>query len=228
MGSKHQLGTAAVDRWEKFAQAILDGKTGTEAVIAAGYNRKTETETQRKSIRSFAAQLRRRPEVRKILERKNTEADQHYAMRKGHRKDLLIERAEKIYNRCMQAEPVRGPNNRAKAKCGGCGAAVHEEWKFDSKGACKALEMLMIEEGMLIRKSEHIRLDLVEGTEGQIVARIVGLIMRMGERVARVIYQELEARLGPRTITIIPGGDQPAREAGEADRKLLSAAPEAG
>lgn len=195
------------ERREKFAQAWAAGMRGIEAYRTAGYSCPIKEEGQARTVRTNASRLRRTPEVAQRIEELMQKSEKDYTVRKGDRKLVLLGRAEKIYERSMQIEAVKGPNSRAQAICPGCGEKIDTEFKFDGKVACKALEMMMIEEGMLVKRTDvrHGKLDPLEGTREEIRAKIEALAEKVGYRLERVVQP----------LQLVEPGDG-ARDAGDA------------
>lgn len=110
----------------KFAKEFNKDLNGTQAAIRAGYKPgKNNT-----SAAQRAARLLRDPRVRAYrvaLIRENVE-DMTLTP------ELLQLKLLEIYNRCMQAEPVMSFEGGEWVETG--------EWKFDSKGATRAVELL--------------------------------------------------------------------------------------
>lgn len=113
-------------RARKFAEEFNKDLNGTQAAIRAGY----KPGKGNASAAQRSARLLRDPRVRAYrvaLIRENVE-DMTLTP------ELLQLKLLEIYNRCMQAEPVMAFEGGEWVETG--------EWKFDSKGATRAVELL--------------------------------------------------------------------------------------
>ena len=109
---------------ERFCAEYMIDRNGTAAAIRAGYSEK--------SAASTASRLLRRDDVQaRVME---LQAEQ--CRRLGVNADRLVIEAMEIYARCMAREPVMEWDAEAKAY------VESGEWKFDSRGAAKALELI--------------------------------------------------------------------------------------
>ena len=124
--SSAELAAFLDDKARKFAEEFNKDLCGTQAAIRAGY----KPGKSNASAARCAARLLRDPRVRAYriaLIRENAE-DMTITP------ELLQLKLLEIYNRCMQAEPVMAFEDGEWIETG--------EWKFDSKGATRAVELL--------------------------------------------------------------------------------------
>lgn len=113
MNSKHS--TRNRTRRKKFVAALIEDSNITKAAEKAGISR------------SQATRISQYPEVQKAIEDGLSEA----AAAAGVSRRWVIERLRDVALRCMQGEPVRDRDGNETG-----------EWKFDSGGANRALELI--------------------------------------------------------------------------------------
>jgi hypothetical protein len=217
---------------ELFLQATIAGKPTLEAMQDAGFKFDRTKPRWKQNTYQKASGLRNRPEFKARLRLLTAEADLRYLDKKGNRKITLLERCDAIYKRCMQIVPVRYAAHGRKVDRCECGEPIQTEFTFDSKGALKALEMMMIEEGMLVRQTNvrHGKLNFVEGSFDEIVTRFAMILARLGHDFILAINKELGYEIVP--IGSVAGSDSRAGNgAGDAQQstpELLPAPPETG
>lgn len=124
---------------ERFAQELANGKTATEAYVAAGYkaNRgNAATLKQDQSISNRVAEI--------LAERENihAQATADAIEKTGLTKEWIIERLVENANRAMQATPVKD-----------AGGETIGEYTYQGNVANKALELLGKELGMFVDRS---------------------------------------------------------------------------
>ncbi len=89
-----------------------------------------------------------------------------------------------VAGRCMQKEPVAGSEAREGGRRRGAEADGAGLWRFDSKGANRALELIGKHLGMFKEKVE------VSGPDGEAIAVELGLAKeRLASRIARLAIQ---------------------------------------
>ena len=116
------------ERERRFADEYGRDLNGTAAAIRAGY--KAGKDGASASVQ--ASRLLRDPRVRAYRAAKyREETDAEIVTQEHMAKELLT-----IYRRCMQAEPVMAWDSSARAW------VESGEWRFDARGAIKALEQL--------------------------------------------------------------------------------------
>jgi hypothetical protein len=84
----------------------------------------------------------------------------------------VTDRLLDLVDRCMQAKPVTN----------GQGNSVGM-WRFEPMAACKALELMGLEQGMFERKHQHVhaRQDPLDGNRDQIVGRLSVLLDQLSD-----------------------------------------------
>ena len=112
------------DKQKQFCEEYVIDFNGTQAAIRAGYSAKTANEQAVRLLANVSIQ----EYIQKLKEKRNK--------RVGITQDEILKDIIELKNRCMQACPVTFMGKPVKDKNG------HPLWKFDSKGAAKALEML--------------------------------------------------------------------------------------
>lgn len=129
------------ERQRKFVMEYLrNGGNGTEAAIAAGY-----------SPRSAAVQASRMLTDDKVLAYKRAQARQIY-YNLGLTDEQIALDLREIYNRCMQAVEHMSWDSEAH------GYVPDGTYQFDSRGAIKALEMLLRMSGRLEPKRVEVEI----------------------------------------------------------------------
>lgn len=118
------LGRVLRPQWRLFVRELMLDMNGTKAAIRAGYAERTAAST--------ASRLLKNPEVRAyrdaLLEQRFEEI--------GITQHNIAAEVWGVFQRCMEKEPVLTWNSETKD---------WEEsgvWKFDAKGALRALELL--------------------------------------------------------------------------------------
>jgi len=125
--SAEELGKLCTKRQRDFVQELdLDGN-GTKAALRAGYGNGKEA-----AAAVAASRLLRNDKVSAY--RRARALEKYTAL--GVDRETIAERLHGVFLRCMQAEPVMMWDSDAKAW------VPSGEWKFDSKGALKALELI--------------------------------------------------------------------------------------
>lgn len=105
---------------------------------------------------------REKPEIRKRIEHLSALASKNAILKTGLDREWVISRLMTVVERCMQAEPVKDKDGNETG-----------EYKFDSNGANRALQLLGSELGMFTPKEEKPGDEYANLTDADI-ARIVG------------------------------------------------------
>ena len=142
-------------RHERFCQEYIVDYNGTCAAIRTGYSDKNAP--------AQATQLLKREDV--LARIGELQAEQ--AKRLGITSDRVVLELWEVLRRCMQAEPVLewDPDERAWVEKG--------QYKFDSRGAAKALELIGKHLGMFTQKLE------VSGNEND-MTRLSEIMRQLG------------------------------------------------
>ncbi len=106
-------------RQARFAEEYLVDLNATQAALRAGYSPST--------ARAQGYRLLRNPQVARAIERAMAERSR----RTGIEADWVLARLKAVAQRCLAAEPVRDRKGQATG-----------EYRFDAKGAIKALELM--------------------------------------------------------------------------------------
>jgi hypothetical protein len=174
-------------KYERLAQELADGRTQVGAWLIAEYpdispeEREALHESQlnergRVNLNSAAGGMCRRPEVR---QRVNTLLAERSATRLAiTMKDIRVnsawvnDRLTTVVDRCMQTIPCKN----------GQGDVVGQ-FRFDSSGAVKALELLGLEQGMFERKHKHLhaKANPLDGNRIEIVGRLGVLLDQLSD-----------------------------------------------
>ena len=109
---------------EAFCQQYIVDYNGTQAAIRAGYSERT--------ARSQAADLLAKPDI--LARVRELQAEQ--TARLCVTADWVVQQLVDVYTRAMQAEPVTAFDYDAKE------LIETGEYQFDSRGACRALELI--------------------------------------------------------------------------------------
>lgn len=135
----------------RFVAEYLKDHNGKEAAIRAGFSSK--------SAKAIACELLSKPEVRAELEDKMVEVEDKAIVDAAY----VLTSLKEVSKRCMVAEPVLeyNPETRQKEETG--------EWKFDSAGANRSLELLGKHLKLFTDKVEH---DLTEDLRSLIMQSI--------------------------------------------------------
>ena len=112
-------------QYRKFVQEWMVDMNATRAAIAAGYSEKSAAQT--------ASRLMRRTEIRSYRDALMAEAFEDL----GVTRHSIASRVWEIYERCMQKKPVMEWNSTTREWI------ESGEWQFDTKGALKALAMML-------------------------------------------------------------------------------------
>lgn len=120
-----ELGRDLNLQYRKFVQEWMVDMNATRAAIAAGYSEKSAAQT--------ASRLMRRTDIRRYRDALMAEAFEDL----GVTRHSIASRVWEIYERCMQKKPVLewDSTTREWIESG--------EWQFDTKGALKALAMML-------------------------------------------------------------------------------------
>ena len=120
-----ELGRDLNPQYRKFVQEWMVDMNATRAAIAAGYSEKSAAQT--------ASRLMRRTEIRSYRDALMAEAFEDL----GVTRHSIASRVWEIYERCMQKKPVLvwSTADREWIESG--------IWQFDTKGALKALAMML-------------------------------------------------------------------------------------
>ena len=122
-----------------FAHEYVKDFNATEAALRAGYGK------TRDAAAVTGSRLRRKPEVRELIDMLLRDA----AACAGATPDGIITRLQQIAGRCMSAEPVQEWDSTAKQWVNS------GEYRFDSRGALKALELMGRYLGMENQEQEN-------------------------------------------------------------------------
>lgn len=120
-----ELGRELNPQYRKFVQEWMVDMNATRAAIAAGYSEKSAAQT--------ASRLMRRTEIRSYRDALMAEAFEDL----GVTRHSIASRVWEIYERCMQKKPVMEWNSTTREWI------ESGEWQFDTKGALKALAMML-------------------------------------------------------------------------------------
>lgn len=120
---------------ERFCQEYVIDLNGTQAAIRAGYSEKTANEQAARMLANVS------------IKAKITELQSDIAKSLGISAEWIIERLKQVAERCMQAEPVMIRDGKEMIESG--------EYKFDSSGANKALELLGKHVGVFEKDNEQ-------------------------------------------------------------------------
>ena len=151
--AKDILGAARMEKFCGLYAADPEGN-GKRCAIQAGYSEKTAA--------SQASRLLKRADVRARIQELRADMVNELGLTAEHVTLKLYE----LYSRCTQAVPVMAWDSEAKAW------VESGEWRFDSKGAAKVMEMLMklgglLDDRMILVPEFGIRGDYVDaGGEG--------------------------------------------------------------
>ncbi len=157
-------------RRERFCNLIaLEGMTSVQAYQKAGYrgaDRKAWMLVCQNPIKDRIAELRERVSRRKIEE---------VVYKADYTAGWISTNLIEVFERGMAAKPVLDTKG---VECG--------VWKCDLRAATRALELLGIELGMFVKRSEvrHGEINPLEGTQEELRGRIRALCQRLGIRLA--------------------------------------------
>ena len=120
-----ELGRDLNPQYRKFVQEWMVDMNATRAAIAAGYSEKSAAQT--------ASRLMRRTDIRSYRDALMAEAFEDL----GVTRHSIASRVWEIYERCMQKKPVLIWSTADKEWI------ESGVWQFDTKGALKALAMML-------------------------------------------------------------------------------------
>ena len=120
-----ELGRDLNPQYRKFVQEWMVDMNATRAAIAAGYSEKSAAQT--------ASRLMRRTDIRRYRDALMAEAFEDL----GVTRHSIASRVWEIYERCMQKKPVLEWNSTTREWI------ESGVWQFDTKGALKALAMML-------------------------------------------------------------------------------------
>jgi hypothetical protein len=175
---------------ELVAQELADGRTQVVAFLAYDEPDLTLAERELKcrmdakdggpghptKLRMRAGKACRHVDVR---DRVNTILAERHEQRLAIKADdvkisthYVLDRLLDLVDRCMQAKPVTN----------GQGNSVGM-WKFEPMAACKALELMGLEQGMFERQLKHVHAkhDPLDGNRDQIVGRLGVLLEQLSD-----------------------------------------------
>lgn len=112
-------------RQESFCKNAACGMSGTQAAVKAGYSER--------SAASIASRLLKREDIKERISALVADA----AGTLGISPIKVLSGVKEIYERCMQAEPVKIWDSELKEY------VDSGEWQFNAKGALKASELFM-------------------------------------------------------------------------------------
>ena len=117
---------------KRFIEELEADGSKADAAIRAGYGRSRDRKVNRRSAATAASRILAKEEV---AEYRALRAERTFEEH-GLSRDTVMSEAVKVYRRCMQAEPVMqwNPDTKDWEESG--------EFRFDSKGALRALEMM--------------------------------------------------------------------------------------
>lgn len=98
-----------------------------------------------------------------------------------HNRHWVDHNLRKVFDRCMQTEPVMLKGKPVERECDTCGGMIGE-FKFDAKNAIAALHMFGLEQGMYKRQLDVTsrKGDMIEGTQDQIIGKLAELLAKLG------------------------------------------------
>ena len=117
------------DKQEAFCQEYVVDMNGTKSAIRAGYSEKTANR--------IASNLLSKVDIQQRI----AEFKQERCQRVQIDADWVLMAAKKIYDRCMQEEPILDRDGKPVTVFDGSGEIV-AAYKFDSSGANKALDTI--------------------------------------------------------------------------------------
>lgn len=117
------------DKQEAFCQEYVVDMNATQAAIRAGYKENT--------ARSMACKMLTKVNIQERI----AELKQERCQRTKIDADWVLMAAKKIYDRCMQEEPILDREGKPVVVTDGNGELV-AAYKFDSSGANKALDTI--------------------------------------------------------------------------------------
>lgn len=117
------------DKQETFCQEYVIDINATQAAIRAGYSEKTANR--------IASQLLSKLDIQERI----AELKQERSQRTQIDADWVLMAAKKIYDRCMQEEPILDREGNPVVVTDGNGELV-AAYRFDSSGANKALDTI--------------------------------------------------------------------------------------
>ena len=110
------------DKQQRFCEEYLVDLNATQAAVRAGYSEKTAG--------AIGFENLRKPEIQAYLQKLKEEQSERTQITA----DSVLSRLNQVADRCMQSEPVMVREGNKMVPSG--------EYKFDSSGANKALELL--------------------------------------------------------------------------------------
>ena len=195
-------------RMEIFAQKVAEGSNRTDAYLSIGYRAKN-----REAANTYAGRMGRRDDVRKRVE--ELQHMKALAVQEGTRATAgaLDHEAIQLYERAIQAVPVRGANGSGKVTCK-CGAEHETQlWRYDGKQALGFLDFRAKLAGLYVTKVLHGKIEEVEGSLEQIWERVA----QMAEPLGREFKEWLIARWGyevvPANLRVVEGSAEDVTKA---------------
>lgn len=155
------------DQQRFFCREYIIDFNGQRAAVAAGYSKKT--------ARFQASDILTRPNIQAFLQTLvNKRADAVRVTAEDVLRDLL-----KVKDRCLQAEPVVGPDGSEGV------------WKFDSSGANKSLELVGKHLRMFVDRHEVVDVQSAK----QFASDVLGIVIRRvpDPKVREAIVADIEA-----------------------------------
>lgn len=116
----------------RFIEELEVDGSKADAALRAGYGKGRDGKENRRSAATAASRILAKAEVAEYRALRATLAYETL----GLSASSIMSETEKVYRRCMQGEPVLrwDPEEKDWVETG--------EWRFDSKGALKALELM--------------------------------------------------------------------------------------
>ena len=117
---------------KRFIEELEADGSKADAAIRAGYGRSRDGKENRRSAATAASRILAKPEIAEYRALRAVIAYEETGMSR----DTVMSEIVKVYRRCMQGEPVLrwDPEKKDWVETG--------EWRIDSKGALKALELM--------------------------------------------------------------------------------------
>ena len=158
--SKKQKNTTTekglTDRQERFCQEYIIDLNATQAAIRAGFTKRSAAVTAHRLL------------IKANIQARISQLGRDREQRTGVTADYVISRLQKVAERCMQEEPVMVKEGGEWVESG--------EFKFDSSGANRSLELLGRHLGLFEQDDAAHKLTLEFGERlQQIIEKGIGL-----------------------------------------------------
>jgi hypothetical protein len=176
-------GALANARHEQIAQLLARGATHVSAYAEVYKSHLSEREQK-----TWRDKQRPQPTggIHAICSRPDVKARVHAILDEQHEQRMAIkmqnvkistafvtDRLVALVDRCMQAVPVLNKHGNATG-----------QFKFDPMAACKALELLGLEQSMFARQHKHLhaKVNPLDGNRDEIIGRLGVLLDQLSER----------------------------------------------